>query len=409
VETTDVLLRAGVSRDTRTKVDRTPLHVAAQEGHLEIVSLLLSHGADVDAKDLLKMTPLHWAVERGHTDVVECLLSNGADVNGISKFDKTPIDVAIEQNRMHLVPLLKKHTNVLKVKPEIKSPPVQSAKARPTVLPNKANRTAKITKPQQSGSSVKQIFLSNGTSMKNLNVTETLKKLISNGGCSSEFQAILAALAESQPTNSPNSSRNMQQSSQQQQINEAVQWLESEGLTNSTIDEDTIIQSAIQSGQTVNLTEAGKMALNLLKQEQNPNITTSTNSQKGQTVIKIVDGSSVPQIINNNQANAPNIVYVSSSTLKGAQSIESRNAASVAINSKNRCKFGKPVAISSLPRNISVAQVKSSSSESTDTLRSELDACRKELASVKTKLADKERECEKYKTQLKAFSNGKAT
>src|SRR5690349_9441071 len=68
VDVVDVLLRAGVSRDTRTKVDRTPLHVAAQEGYAEVVNMLVMNGADIDAKDLLRMTPLHWAVERGHDD-----------------------------------------------------------------------------------------------------------------------------------------------------------------------------------------------------------------------------------------------------------------------------------------------------------------------------------------------------
>ena len=52
-ETAEVLLRAGISRDARTKVDRTPLHVASQEGHLDIVDLLIRNGADVEAKDMV--------------------------------------------------------------------------------------------------------------------------------------------------------------------------------------------------------------------------------------------------------------------------------------------------------------------------------------------------------------------
>lgn len=53
METAEVLLRAGISRDARTKVDRTPLHVAAQEGHVDIVELLVNHQADIDAKDMV--------------------------------------------------------------------------------------------------------------------------------------------------------------------------------------------------------------------------------------------------------------------------------------------------------------------------------------------------------------------
>ena len=51
--TADVLLRAGISRDARTKVDKTPLHVAAAEGFADIVELLLQNGADVDARDMV--------------------------------------------------------------------------------------------------------------------------------------------------------------------------------------------------------------------------------------------------------------------------------------------------------------------------------------------------------------------
>lgn len=106
VEVLDVLLKAGVSRDTRTKVDLTPLHLAAQGGHLEIVSQLVQHGADIEAKDLLKMTPLHWAVQRGYFDIVECLLMNGADPNAVSKFDKTPLDIAYDVGYLDMVPIL---------------------------------------------------------------------------------------------------------------------------------------------------------------------------------------------------------------------------------------------------------------------------------------------------------------
>ncbi len=53
VATAEALLRAGISRDARTKVDRTPLHVACQEGHLAIANLLISSGADIEAKDMV--------------------------------------------------------------------------------------------------------------------------------------------------------------------------------------------------------------------------------------------------------------------------------------------------------------------------------------------------------------------
>ncbi|KFO19059.1 GA-binding protein subunit beta-1 [Fukomys damarensis] len=57
--TTEVLLRAGVSGDARTKMGRMPLHMAASEGHASNVEILLRHGTNVNAKEMLKMTVLH--------------------------------------------------------------------------------------------------------------------------------------------------------------------------------------------------------------------------------------------------------------------------------------------------------------------------------------------------------------
>lgn len=53
IETCEVLLRAGISKDARTKVDRTPLHFAVYEGHSAIVELLLKYNCDVNAKDMV--------------------------------------------------------------------------------------------------------------------------------------------------------------------------------------------------------------------------------------------------------------------------------------------------------------------------------------------------------------------
>ncbi|XP_058062794.1 ankyrin repeat and KH domain-containing protein mask-like [Anopheles bellator] len=102
VETCKMLLRAGISKDSKTKVDRTPLHLAVFHGHIEIVELLLSNNCEVDAKDMLKMTALHWAVNQKHSKIVEMLLQNGADPNVVSKFDKTPIQLALESGQGEL-------------------------------------------------------------------------------------------------------------------------------------------------------------------------------------------------------------------------------------------------------------------------------------------------------------------
>uniref|UniRef100_A0A8C7YS20 asparaginase n=1 Tax=Oryzias sinensis TaxID=183150 RepID=A0A8C7YS20_9TELE len=57
---------------------RTPLHVAACEGHFKVVQYLLSHGASVYVKDRYGDTPLSNAVRFRHKDVVKLLRKTGA-------------------------------------------------------------------------------------------------------------------------------------------------------------------------------------------------------------------------------------------------------------------------------------------------------------------------------------------
>ncbi|KAB0397040.1 hypothetical protein E2I00_018241 [Balaenoptera physalus] len=121
--TAEVLLRAGVSRDARTKVDRTPLHMAAADGHAHIVELLVRNGADVNAKDMLKMTALHWATEHHHRDVVELLIKYGADVHAFSKFDKSAFDIALEKNNAEILVILQEAMqNQVNANPERANP-----------------------------------------------------------------------------------------------------------------------------------------------------------------------------------------------------------------------------------------------------------------------------------------------
>lgn len=71
-----------------SKVQYTPLHWAAQYGHLEVASLLLGKGAGPSEKADYRDTPLHLACLLGHGAMVALLLESGADPFAIDEDGK---------------------------------------------------------------------------------------------------------------------------------------------------------------------------------------------------------------------------------------------------------------------------------------------------------------------------------
>jgi hypothetical protein len=71
----------------------TPMHVAASEGHADILSVLLEHGADVDDRRTGE-TPLHESSRNGKVEAGQCLLDRGADINAQNDYDWTVLDLA---------------------------------------------------------------------------------------------------------------------------------------------------------------------------------------------------------------------------------------------------------------------------------------------------------------------------
>ena len=105
------LLDAGADVDVRNankgRLQYTPLHWAAFNGHLEIAEILISRGADLDAEDPTYSTPLYLAVEWGHPKVVEFLISKGAEVNVKSSWSGyTPLHRAAWGHYLKIVGML---------------------------------------------------------------------------------------------------------------------------------------------------------------------------------------------------------------------------------------------------------------------------------------------------------------
>ncbi|XP_071141184.1 uncharacterized protein LOC143052966 isoform X1 [Mytilus galloprovincialis] len=280
-DTAEVLLRAGISRDARTKVDRTPLHVAAQEGHNDIVELLIQHAADIDAKDMLKMTPLHWASEKGHKPVLETLIKHGADINCENKFDRTPLDIAIANGRADIAELLTmaqmQYGGTVQQLEDVKSHEVlvngtmhadlssitegDSITIETTEIDQSDNiETVTVTTDEQSNKDVLPV-----------NIFQNVSRSIESDSSETQNSSVLATLAALAEATAPNTIQ------QNTATTEAMNWLESQGITMITTSEGGIITSAIDSGQSITLTEAGKIALNFIKQQ---------DGEEGEIVVK---------------------------------------------------------------------------------------------------------------------------
>ncbi|KAH9102136.1 hypothetical protein LEN26_015577, partial [Aphanomyces euteiches] len=85
------------------RLTSTPLHVASQEGHLDVVKHLVLNGASVDTADKDRQSPLHLASQSGHLDVVKHLLDKRAFVNAVDRMDRTPLHLASNAGHLEVV------------------------------------------------------------------------------------------------------------------------------------------------------------------------------------------------------------------------------------------------------------------------------------------------------------------
>uniref|UniRef100_A0A8C2XNG3 Poly [ADP-ribose] polymerase n=1 Tax=Cyclopterus lumpus TaxID=8103 RepID=A0A8C2XNG3_CYCLU len=83
-QVTELLLRKGASVNEKNKDFMTPLHVAAERAHNDIMEVLQKHGAKVNAVDTLGQTALHRAAMAGHLQTCRLLLGYGADASLVS-------------------------------------------------------------------------------------------------------------------------------------------------------------------------------------------------------------------------------------------------------------------------------------------------------------------------------------
>ncbi|KAK6780725.1 hypothetical protein RDI58_022909 [Solanum bulbocastanum] len=86
---------------------RTPLHIAAIHGHVEVIQFLVSVGSDIDMLDTQGWTPLHFAAHQGHVEAVGVLLNHSNFAKYVvTKQGKTAYELAIDKGHSKLYDVL---------------------------------------------------------------------------------------------------------------------------------------------------------------------------------------------------------------------------------------------------------------------------------------------------------------
>jgi ankyrin repeat protein len=137
--------------DTLDRAGLTPLHYAANGGHIDAVNVLLARGADVEAERIGGFTALHDAIVKKHRNVAQLLVSHGgkihdemsaayvdkqtvqllldlgADVNKRDKRGMSPLDEAAFRGNTDVLQLLLDHGADINGRDEGGSTPLHNA------------------------------------------------------------------------------------------------------------------------------------------------------------------------------------------------------------------------------------------------------------------------------------------
>jgi len=106
IEVLKYLVSQGANVNVKDNYGKTPLQAAVNKNNLEMVEYLISHGADVNVKDYFSRSPLHDAAIIGNIETVQILISHGAQINAKDNMNKSPLHHSVEKGHKEITQYL---------------------------------------------------------------------------------------------------------------------------------------------------------------------------------------------------------------------------------------------------------------------------------------------------------------
>ena len=107
IDIAQYLVSQGADINAKDNLDQTPLQIAIHEDNVELAKYLIYKGADVDAKNLFRQTtPLHIAVDKGNLEIAKLLVLQGANINAKNLEHESPLYIAVKRSRLEVAKYL---------------------------------------------------------------------------------------------------------------------------------------------------------------------------------------------------------------------------------------------------------------------------------------------------------------
>lgn len=116
IEICDVLLNNGAIPNIQNKSGMTPFHIAAKENKLNAAQLLITFDTNISVKDSIGNTPLHLACIAGNVEIVKIILDKEPCANVMNFSGKTPLDEAKDKMHLTIIALLEESLCIFSTK-----------------------------------------------------------------------------------------------------------------------------------------------------------------------------------------------------------------------------------------------------------------------------------------------------